>query len=92
EVARREHPAAPSRAGAAEKSSKEGTEDLIRRMVEEHSTWGDAGKTIPDILLLLGARVIDLSGLLNEEQVLSLARSELANLPSGSEVIVVAKF
>lgn len=81
-----------SRAGAAEKSSKEGTEDLIRRMVEEHSTWGDAGKTIPDILLLLGARVIDLSGLLNEEQVLSLARSELANLPAGSEVIVVAKF
>ena len=81
-----------SRAGAAEMCSKEGTEDLIRRMVEEHSTWGDAGKTIPDILLLLGARVIDLSGLLNEEQVLSLARSELANLPSGSEVIVVAKF
>ncbi|MBI5173953.1 MAG: hypothetical protein HY986_13780 [Candidatus Melainabacteria bacterium] len=81
-----------SRAGAAEKTSKEGSEDVIRKMVEEHSTWGDAGKTIPDILLLLGARVIDLSGLLNEEQVLSLARSELANLPSGSEVIVVAKF
>lgn len=81
-----------ARAGAACKSSKEGAEDVIRRLVEEYSTWGDAGKTIPDILLLLGARVIDLSGLLNEEQVLSLARSELGNLPSGFEVIVVAKF
>jgi N-methylhydantoinase A len=78
--------------GAARAASKATCESVITELIEEHSTWGDAGKTIPDIVLLAGAKIIDLSGLLNEMQVLTLARSEMASLADSSEVIVIAKF
>ncbi|MCA0314184.1 MAG: hypothetical protein LCH63_10145 [Candidatus Melainabacteria bacterium] len=81
-----------ARAGAARACTRDGAESAIRELIEAHATWGDAGKVIPDILLLVGARVVDLSGLLNDEQVLALARSELASQPPQAEVLVVAKF
>lgn len=81
-----------ARNGASRLTSKESAEELISALIEEHSTWGDAGKTIPDIMLLMMSKIIDLSGLLNEGQVLTLARSELATLPAGTAVIVLAKF
>lgn len=73
-------------------TTKEAAEDTISELIEDHSLWGDAGKTIPDIMLLLGAKIIDLSGLLNESQVLTLARPELASLPANHNVLVLAKF
>lgn len=78
--------------GAAKSTTKEAAEDTISELIEAHSLWGDAGKTIPDIMLLLGAKIIDLSGLLNESQVLTLARPELASLPANHNVLVLAKF
>lgn len=81
-----------ARNGASRLSTKEAAEEVISALIEEHSTWGDAGKTIPDIMLLMMSKIIDLSGLLNEGQVLTLARSELASLPAGTAVIVLAKF
>jgi N-methylhydantoinase A/oxoprolinase/acetone carboxylase beta subunit len=67
-------------------------EEDLRRLLELHATWGDAGKTIPSILLLASAKIIDLSGLLDESQVLTLARAELATMPGSLPVIFVAKF
>jgi N-methylhydantoinase A len=54
------------------------------------SIWGDAGRTIPNLILLAGTKIFDLSGLMVIEQVLSLAKAELDTLPSDSPVIVVA--
>ena len=68
-----------------------GAESAIQALVDKHSQWGDAGKTIPNIILLIGAKIIDLSGLLDETQVLALAKAELSNLPADKQIIVLAK-
>jgi len=66
------------------------TEKTISDLVNKFSIWGDAGRTIPNIILFAGTKIIDLSGLMAIEQVLSLAKAELDALPSDCQVIVVA--
>lgn len=67
-----------------------GAEKAIVDLLEEHATWGDAGKVIPDTVLLAGSRIIDLSGLLDTAQVVSLARAELESLPRDLDVVAIA--
>lgn len=77
--------------GDAVSAAKEGAESAIVALIEAHATWGDAGKTIPSMILLVGAKIIDLSGLLDQEQVISLARAELSSVAPGTTVVIVAK-
>ena len=80
-----------SQSGLAIPSTTAGAEAEISKILESHSTWGDAGKVIPGILLLVGAKIIDLAGLLDADQVLAVARTELEDLPSDQPAIVLAK-
>ncbi len=77
--------------GDARAATREEAEAAVLSLVEAHATWGDAGKTIPTMILFVGAKIIDLSGLLDQEQVIALARAELANVAVGSIVVIVAK-
>ncbi|CAN5169226.1 hydantoinase/oxoprolinase family protein [soil metagenome] len=77
--------------GDAKAALKEEAEAALASLIEAHASWGDAGKTIPSMILLLGAKIVDLSGLLDQEQVLTLARAELANIASTATVLIVAK-
>lgn len=52
--------------------------------------FGDAGRSLPDIHLLVGSRIINLSGLADLEQALALAKTELENRVDTEEVILVA--
>lgn len=61
-------------------------ENLVSDLIE----FSDAGRSLPDIHLLLGARIINLSGLADLEQVLALAQTELDNRDSAEEVIIIA--
>ncbi len=63
----------------------------INRLIESNSEWGDAGKVIPGIILLAGAKIIDLAGLLDGDQVAAVARTELENLPSDQLVVILTK-
>jgi N-methylhydantoinase A len=54
------------------------------------STWGDAGRSIPNIILFAGTKMVDLSGLMEIEQILSLAKVELEQIPNDAEIIVAA--
>ena len=80
-----------SQNGFATQVSAAGAEAEINKTIEQHSTWGDAGKVIPGILLLAGARIVDLAGLLDSEQVVAVARTELENLPADQPVIVLTR-
>jgi N-methylhydantoinase A/oxoprolinase/acetone carboxylase beta subunit len=71
-------------------TNQKDAEGTIAELSNRLSTWGDAGRTIPNIILLAGTKIFDLSGLMMIEQVLPLARAELENLPGDSPVIVVA--
>lgn len=77
--------------GDARLSTAARAEAVIIEMIEAHALWGDAGKTIPGMLLLAGTKIIDLSGLLDQEQVIALARAELVNFSGDTKVIVVAR-
>lgn len=65
-------------------------EKTVTELSNKLSIWGDAGRTIPNIILLGGTKIFDLSGLTAIEQVLSLAKAELDMLPQDSPVVVVA--
>ncbi|HEY9712156.1 MAG TPA: hydantoinase/oxoprolinase family protein, partial [Chroococcales cyanobacterium] len=77
--------------GSAEIARASDAEGTIGRMADEHAQWGDAGKVIPDIMLLAGPKVVDLSGVLNLEQVQALARAELESFSRDSNIVVLAK-
>ncbi|HEY9677169.1 MAG TPA: hydantoinase/oxoprolinase family protein [Drouetiella sp.] len=77
--------------GVVKQTTVNETESAISNIAEEHAVWGDAGKVIPDIMLLVGPKIVDLSGLLSVEHVNTLAKAELSDLPRNTDVIVLAK-
>lgn len=62
----------------------------IENTINKLTDFGDAGRTLPDIYLLVGARIINLSGLADAEQAIALAKTELENLPPDENVVIVA--
>lgn len=61
----------------------------LERLLEENADWGDAGKVIPDTMLLAGNRILDFSGLPDVTAVLSLVRAELELVPAQTEVVIL---
>jgi N-methylhydantoinase A len=61
-------------------------EEIINKLTD----FGDAGRSLPDIHLLFGARIVNLSGLAEIEQAIALANTELENLPETERVVIVA--
>jgi len=60
--------------------------DLIERLV----VYGDVGIQLPGIFLLIGKKILDLSGLISKEQILSLTRLEIENVLEDESVVVIA--
>ena len=63
-------------------------EVVLRQGVRGLSTYGDAGREMPDVHVLAGARIVNLAGLSDEGQVFGLAATEVRGLPD-EEVVVV---
>jgi N-methylhydantoinase A len=74
----------------AEQTTAGDAERAIGDLAERHATYGDAGKVLPEMMLLASAKIVDLSGLMDLSQVLALAKIELETLPRDSRVIVIA--
>lgn len=65
-------------------------ESAIAALSEENAHYGDAGRIIPDFMIIAGPKIIDLSGLQDTWQVQTLARSELNLVSPDSATIVLA--
>jgi len=52
----------------------------LEAVLKDHTSYGDAGALIPALHVVAGRRVTDLTSLGSAEQVLALAREELADL------------
>ena len=63
---------------------------VIAAAVEQLTDFGDAGRAIPDIFVLYGARLANFSGLADLEQVLVLSEVELRSLDPATKLIVIA--
>lgn len=62
----------------------------LEEVIADLTDFGDAGRSLPDIHLLVGARIINLSGLADLAQALALATTELENLPKNETVVIIA--
>jgi N-methylhydantoinase A/oxoprolinase/acetone carboxylase beta subunit len=78
------------RHGDALKIVKADTERTIKDLANRWARWGDAGKTVPNIVVLAGSKIIDLSGLADIEQIASLAKAEVDRFPADAPLIVLA--
>jgi N-methylhydantoinase A/oxoprolinase/acetone carboxylase beta subunit len=63
--------------------------EVLAKLVRETTSYGDGGVRAPAVRLLLGSRIADLSGVLDPEPLLALARSELESRTAGETVIAV---
>jgi N-methylhydantoinase A/oxoprolinase/acetone carboxylase beta subunit len=61
--------------------------------IDEHTSYGDVGRALPDLWLLAGARIVELTGLTDAESAVALAADDIAGLPddTSAAVVVVAK-
>ncbi len=64
-------------------------EKKLLSAVDELTQYNDGGKTLPNTYVMFGKRMIDLSGLLDEKQILSLAKIELAGAQQEDKLIIV---
>jgi hypothetical protein len=62
----------------------------IEVVINKLTDFGDAGRSLPDIHVLYGTRIVNLSGLAEIEQAIALAKTELENLPETERVVMVA--
>ncbi len=63
----------------------------LRPFIEKHTQYGDAGRAIPDLFLVFRGRILDLTGLLSVEHIMSLLGVELAKLGDDEQVAAVVR-
>lgn len=64
--------------------------EVLERTINDLTDFGDAGRSLPDINLLIGSRIVNLSGLAEVSQAIALANTELENLPENTPIVIVA--
>ncbi len=77
--------------GALVRASDAGrAREALADLLEESTRYGDAGAQLPRLFLGVRGRIVDLSGLVRADQVLSLAEAETAGLAPDERVMMVA--
>ncbi|NLW60492.1 MAG: hydantoinase/oxoprolinase family protein [Firmicutes bacterium] len=61
----------------------------VRRLLADHTVYGDGGAEIPNIYIALGSRIIDLGGMQNPKQIYSLCETELMGVQEDEDLIFV---
>ncbi|MCW2542291.1 MAG: N-methylhydantoinase A/acetone carboxylase, beta subunit [Frankiales bacterium] len=68
-----------------------GALETLRGLLHTTTTYGDGGVRAPAVHLLIGARIADLTGVLDSESLLALAQGELSNLPPDETVVAIVE-
>ena len=63
----------------------------IKEFFEKHTIYGDAGREFPDLFAIFRGRVLDLSGLMSMDQIVSLLQIELGSVGDDEPVAALLK-
>ncbi|KIF78177.1 hydantoinase [Streptomyces sp. 150FB] len=64
---------------------------VLASLVDESTSYGDGGVRAPALRLLIGSRIADLSGVLDPQPLLALARGELGTRAAAEPVVAVVE-
>ncbi|WP_212755630.1 hydantoinase/oxoprolinase family protein [Pseudokineococcus marinus] len=78
-----------SRDAHVEQSTVGAAGELLPRVISARTSYGDGGSRAPAVQLLVGARISDLSGVLDESSLVSLARTELEGRAGDEDLVAV---
>jgi N-methylhydantoinase A len=67
-----------------------GVKTIISQLIEELRSYGDAGELMPDIYVVVSGKIVDLSGLIQLSQILSLVEFDLKDLSPNDNALVLA--
>jgi N-methylhydantoinase A/oxoprolinase/acetone carboxylase beta subunit len=62
----------------------------LERVIVLLTDFGDAGRALPDVHVLVAGRIINLSGLADTEQAIALAQTELEHFAADEKLVIVA--
>ncbi|MDK2971359.1 MAG: N-methylhydantoinase [Candidatus Sumerlaeota bacterium] len=65
-------------------------EDLLTKVISEFTTYGDAGEVPPDVYVVKPGQIVDLTGLVEPGQMVSVARVEVAQLPPDEPITLIS--
>ncbi|MGE5313893.1 MAG: hydantoinase/oxoprolinase family protein [Acidobacteriota bacterium] len=61
----------------------------LRALLDEFTSYGDAGGLLPDVFIIASGRVIDLTGLVMKDQILSMAQAETEKISNDEPCIII---
>ncbi|MDR1468542.1 MAG: hydantoinase/oxoprolinase family protein [Spirochaetaceae bacterium] len=70
-------------------TSASGWREQVARILEELTIYDDGGTTLPNLYIVVGKRIIDLSGLPSEESIYSLGAVELSGYHDDTPLIII---
>jgi N-methylhydantoinase A len=62
----------------------------ISGLITMLTSFGDAGALLPDVFIITGTRIIDMTGLIREDQILSMTDIELKKISPDEDIIIIA--
>ncbi len=62
----------------------------IAELIEELRSYGDGGELMPDLFIVVSGKIVDMSGLMELSQILSLVEFDLKDLDQQEQAIVLA--
>ncbi|MGY0064197.1 hydantoinase/oxoprolinase family protein [Streptomyces sp. LZ34] len=66
-------------------------QQTLATLVDEATAYGDGGVRAPALRLLIGSRIADLSGVLDPQPLLALARAEMESRPGDEPVVAIVE-